>query len=211
MAARGGFYRNAIHFIFAIIIAQSFVIASDILIPIDGVAENAHRALNLILSYVVIIAGWVGYARSMSVMPHKDSRLGALRFVLDLVILFEYFYLLQILQTSRAGAEMHLVMIVIFGTYLLWDAAKYFEYTGKADRRMAFDRAGKTAVLFLAHLLAPVFYQTAVARAVSWPESVSGADPYVVVFPVVLIAMTVWYRAWKWNMKGMRARAQRKR
>ncbi|AIF83240.1 hypothetical protein NTE_01167 [Candidatus Nitrososphaera evergladensis SR1] len=92
------FYPFAVHTIYAVIITLSFEVASHLLIPIENVFsswDNILRSAGLMLAYIIIISGWIGYTKSISKRPHSENHLGNARFVMDLVILFLVFYLMS--------------------------------------------------------------------------------------------------------------------
>lgn len=133
---RRNFYSRATHILFAIVLGQSFLLAPNIMIPIHAALkpDNHVAVMALIFSYVVIVAGWIGYARSLSRHPHKDTRWGVTRFALSIVILYEYFYLLQISQTEYV-VELPWVMVVLFITYVISDIVKIKEYGARYKKR----------------------------------------------------------------------------
>src|SRR3989344_5586216 len=93
----GDFYQFAIHLIYAVIIGQSFLLASTVFVPIDSVFNftGFEHGYALFLAYVISITGWVGWSRSIGKMPHSENALGNFRFITDLIIMFLYYYLLS--------------------------------------------------------------------------------------------------------------------
>lgn len=144
--------------LFAVILGHSFLLASEIMIPIHAIFDPANHVIvsTLAFSYTLIISGWIGYSRSTSVKPHKDTSLGALRFILDLIILFEYFYLLQISQTEHIG-DFPLVVLIIFGTYVLSDIIKHHEHSPR-ERPWIRHRTGITVIFFVFIFIATTVY-----------------------------------------------------
>ena len=116
---RKEFYARATHILFAIVLAHSFLLASEILVPISVAfqPENHMSVTTLLFSYVLIISGWIGYSRSVSYRPYKDTAWGAMRFVFDIIILFEYFYLVGI--SVEQPDVFPFVVVVIAATYLI--------------------------------------------------------------------------------------------
>ena len=182
---------------FAIIVAQSFMIATDLLIPLDEILndDNFLKTTSLFLVYVIIISGWVGYARSMSEKPHKDNHHGILRFVIDLVILFEYFYLLQL--TKHPGNfqdEFVWVISIIFWSYFIWDVIKYVEYRGKKVR----NRIGVTllfAIICLA--ISGVYYLTQTNEVIETDSTI-----VFIAYIANMLIIILGYRIVKWNTKN---------
>ena len=126
MSARySEFYPKTVHVMFAVVVATSFSPAADIMVPIDAALEPDHlvASIMLVLSFLVVILGWIGYARSALRWPYGDTRWGALRFGLDIFMLSGYFYLLQIAPTEHIG---HFASTVFFlaVVYLASEAVK---------------------------------------------------------------------------------------
>ena len=197
---RTQFYAQAIHVLFAIVLGQSFMLASDIMIPIQSLFEpdNHMTVMALIFAYILIVSGWVGYSRSVSIKPHKDTNLGAMRFVIDLVILFEYFYLLRISQTEHVS-DFPIVVVIIFLTYMLWDAVKYREHSAR-DRVWIKRRGSITKKLFLVVLVATILYYIGLFEIITLEVGMSAYDSVVIVFILLILG----YRASKWNLTKRR-------
>lgn len=72
---RKEFYSRATHILFAIVLAHSFLLASEILVPISVAfqPENQMSVTTLLFSYLLIISGWIGYSRSVSYRPYKGE------------------------------------------------------------------------------------------------------------------------------------------
>ena len=196
------FYQYAIHLIFAIIVASSFDQAFHILIPLDKVfADISSLALaaSLLFSYIVIITGWVGYARSMSIQPHKDNHKDSFRFLIDLIILFEYFYLLQLTTTEKFISEFHIVLPIIFITYFIWDAVKYFEYSGKMVRISIKSRMRKTAMCTVPCMVPAFGYHLTLTTDVF----LQFVDRHytLLLYAALMLAVVALYRLWKWNVR----------
>ncbi len=166
------------------------------MIPIQSMFEpdNHTTVMTLTFAYILIVSGWVGYSRSVSIKPHKDTNPGAIRFVIDLVILFEYFYLLRISQTEHAS-DFPIAVVVIFLTYMLWDAVKYREHS--AGDRVWIKRRGKTTKkLFGVVFSVTILYYVGLFEIITLDVWVSAYDLVVIVFILLILA----YRAAKWNL-----------
>lgn len=169
--------------------------------------DDILRSMSLLLSYVFIISGWVGYTKSINKRPHTENLLGNARFVLDLIILFLAFYLLSLTNPDKSER-----FIPVFGTfvwlfpitfivYFIWDMIKLFEYKG-SEQSISFSRARKTLyalVLFgfqyliYVYIIAPYFYDD-----IQWNnEPVSE----LVLFVSSLIIIVL-YRKSKWLVTG---------
>lgn len=125
------FYQVAIHFIFAIILAHAFMIATKIIIPFDDSFTSEKKflqSLAFFVSFLIIIIGWTAYARSMYYRQHKDNFYGTIRFFLDIFVVFLYFYLLEIIHKDVFVESVTFVNLFIFGTFLVWDIFRYYEF-----------------------------------------------------------------------------------
>lgn len=199
---RKGFYIIAIHMLFAIVVGHSFILASDVIIPIQTLLESTdHKsASTLIFSYMLIVSGWVGYTRSISIKPHRDTSLGAMRFIFDLIILFEYFYLLEI--TYKGPIEdFPLIVVVIFFTYLLSDIVKHYEYPPRSRVRIRQRTKITIGMLVFVFLAMAIYYDDKHVSA----ASVLGIDAHMLAI-TVFAALVILYRALKWNLIKRRRR-----
>lgn len=195
---RREFYTKAIHILFAIVLGHSFLLAIGTIIPIQiAFNSNYHLSMTLIFSYVVIVSGWIGYARSVSYAPHKDTVWGAIRFVLDIVIIYEYFYLLRISQTEYV-TDIPYVMVVIFGTYALSDLVKYYEHVPQGRTRIK--RRGRITVhAFILSILIAIWYYSDDLGLVAIYD-VDALDLSIVGFFIILIL----FRVYKWKLTTKR-------
>jgi hypothetical protein len=73
----------------------------------------------LLLAMVFVVSSWDGYLRSLRNDPLTDMP----RFVVDVVIVFEY---LILMQASGDLRRFQILILIIFGTYILWDYLKLF-------------------------------------------------------------------------------------
>ena len=192
---RTQFYAQAIHVLFAIVLGQSFMLASDILIPFQSILkpDNHTTVMALIFVYILIVSGWAGYTKSILNQPHKDTNLGTVRFIIDLIILFEYFYLLRISQTEHLN-DLPIVVGIIFTTYIAWDFVKYREHSPKDGTYIG--NRGKITVQFCILMwVVTLLYYTGrfeiIALEVGWPAY----NVVVIVFGILIVA----YRVNKWD------------
>lgn len=197
---RIGFYPQTIHVLFAVIIGYSFFLASDVMIPIQNVLEsdNHTAVLTLGFSYILVISGWVGYSRSVSTKPYTDSNLGAMRFVVDLIVLFEYFYLISISQTEHAS-EFPAVAVIIFGTYVLWDDIKGREYASR-DQENIQRRKTTTKKLFIVGIVIAAAYHVGLYKIMA--SSLGISEHMLAVLSFVLLV--IGYRYTKWDLTPRR-------
>jgi hypothetical protein len=147
------FYKYAVFVVFAVIIGQSFVKSTTILIPFNRLStyEGFENAFMLLLVYFFIITSWIGYFQSIIRKPHTETKIGTARFGTDLFILYIFYYILNLVPDKRNHGDFFIwAFPLIFGTFLLWDILKYFEYRRVVkekheDRR---NRVVITAVFF---------------------------------------------------------------
>jgi hypothetical protein len=85
-------------------------------LPILPTREDAEQSLLLIIAMITVIESWEGYLRAIQDHPLKDKT----RFIIDVVIVFEYLVLLTL---SDNLADFTKWIIVIFITYTVWDYA----------------------------------------------------------------------------------------
>ncbi len=185
---RREFYVQAVHILFAIILAQSFILASQVMIPIHAILEldNRETVSTLMFSYLLIVLGWIGYARTTSISPYRDTAWSVARFVLDLVILFGYFYLLQISQTKNVG-DFPLVVMAISLMYMLSDNVKQRERPLQ-DERWVIRRRGTTKLLFIGVALVAVMHDDGMFDDVSAWICV---DPHILVIGILTLLIVL--------------------
>ena len=97
------FFQYAVHLIYAIVIGLSFEIAGKVVIPIEKV-NDYPSALNvgiLILSYFIVVTSWIGYTKSIIKHKHSENISGILRFGIDLLIVFMFYYLVSLTDPSN--------------------------------------------------------------------------------------------------------------
>ena len=200
------FYRYSINLVYAVIVALSFDVATELFIPIQNIWEsyaNFTNAMALILAYVVIICGWVGWTKSMIDKPHKVNFYGNSRFVLDLLIGFWSFYLIQLAKPENFGEYSQVFIWVfpaIFVTYLVWDLAKFKEYNMKNETKVIQEnRLVKTlyglAIFFVISIVYYRLFQNGITLIFD------GYDFTNLVFIWICIIFTLLYRKSKWKQK----------
>jgi len=198
------FYQYAIHLVYAVIIALSFDVATEIFMPIQNFFEsydNFLKGMGLLLVYVVVISGWVGWTKSIIGRPHRINFYGNLRFVLDLFIGFWYFYLIQLAKPEHFN-EFNQIFIwvfpAIFVTYIIWDFAKFKEYNFKnQEREVRGNRVRKTlyfTVLFFAVALIYTHVDQNNRTIIVYENNIVDF-----IFIVVSIILTLLYRKSKWK------------
>lgn len=194
------------HFIFAIIIATSYDTAKQIFINPEKMIfadfDSIILSLELLLAYVTIISGWVGYSRSMIKWPHTNTKLGAFRFTLDLAILFCYFGLISSIDIQNEFRDYFLYWIsALFILFILWDIIKTREHYNKKNNQkfnIALENSFLKTVTFLTIfiLIIPFIFQL-------WLQNQIGIITDQVIYGIILIITILcmlFYRYWKWSM-----------
>ena len=203
------------HFIFAIIIANSYDTATKIFIAPEKIFLSDSNliipALELLLAYMIIISGWVGYSRSMIKWQHTNTKSGALRFSLDLAILFCYFGLISSADPQNIFREYFLNwIIVLFSLFIVWDILKIKEYYKKANNNkfnMALVKSfGKTGVFCIIFAFVPLTFNFLLENQVGVinDEIIYG---FILLFVMFLMLL---YRYWKWSIPPQRSPIQKK-
>ena len=132
------FFQYAIHILFAVVIGISFENSSDIIIPIEEIHQKFVNAGILILGYFIIITSWIGYYLSIRKNPHKNNRLGYIRFILDIFTIYIFYYIINLakIENQKYQDDIFLYLLPLtFFVYLAWDIVKYFEYKKKSQTK----------------------------------------------------------------------------
>jgi hypothetical protein len=79
--------------------------------------------LMLVVSAVVVVLSWEGYLRVLRDFPLKD----AVRFYLDITIVFVYLILLEFSHVTKIG-WWYIVIDIIFVLYIVWDICMNWAY-----------------------------------------------------------------------------------
>ncbi len=119
----------------------------------------------LVLGYFIIVTSWIGYFKSVRSSPHKENRYGLLRFGVDLLIVYEFFYMVSLSNPEKhvdlSGVFVWLLP-AIFLTFIIWDILKYVEYRKERTKQRALRRRRTwiTITFYLVFVMLSVFYQT---------------------------------------------------
>src|SRR5690349_564151 len=109
-------YIGFIDVLFGVIVGVSFTDFRAILVPIILKFET----FTLLLAYVTVIGSWIGYHIAIENKPDRS----VYRFIVDLIILYLYFYLIYSVQNFNVVVMM---LPVIFGFYIIWDFTRVME------------------------------------------------------------------------------------
>jgi len=99
------FYKYAVFVVFSVIIGQSFVKSTTVLIPFNRLFtyDGFENAFMLVLVYFFIITSWIGYFQSIIRKPHTETKIGTARFGTDLFILYVFYYILNLVDKGAHG------------------------------------------------------------------------------------------------------------
>lgn len=198
-------YQYAVHLIYAVLIGQSFSIASKVFVPIENLFnfEGFSHGCALFLVYTIVITGWVGWTKSITKNPHSPNALGNFRFVTDLFILFLFYYLINLTDPDKFvqyGETFTWVFPLIFGTYIIWDLLKYFEYKSDIPQEVKKrkHRLKVTICFFFPFLIQALVYVYVIQTQpfLKWDTS----NAWDIVFMSSSFALTIAYRWKKWSV-----------
>ena len=197
-------FSNICHFVFAIVIATSYNTAAQIFInpdkPFLSDSSTIIPGLELLLAYITIVSGWVGYSRSMAKWPHKNTKAGTFRFSLDIAILFCYFGLIASADTQNGFRDYFLNWILaLFFLFIVWDIFKMKEYFGKTAivRQQALFRSlGKSIAFTVLFFFLFVFFGFSSAIQIG----IITGDVVYGIFLIAAMFLMLAYRYLKWSI-----------
>ena len=209
-------YPFAIYAIYAVAIGFSFTTAGSVLMPIERAFTSfngAFNALALSLAYVVTISGLIGYSKSIAARPHSDNKLGNLRFVVDLSIMFLVYYLISLTDPTPIDATSYArfdyyedtftwVFPAIFGAYFAWDIIKYYEYKNvhQSEAKTNIQRGTKTLYFLLLFIIQSILYVHVVTPHYYSSLTWDGQNAWPIVFIFTSGGLVVGYRYSKWHV-----------
>ncbi|MGI0056333.1 MAG: hypothetical protein ACREAK_03035 [Nitrosarchaeum sp.] len=199
------FYQFALHLIYAVIIGQSFLLASVVFVPLSKLYEFSpfENGFALFLAYTVTITGWIGWSRSITKHPHSENSLGNFRFIVDLIIMFLYYYLINLTDPKTFGQFKETFIWVfpaIFLAYIAWDGLKTLEYRSDPPKANL-NRKKRNAItvyfflIFVAQAIIYV-YVTAYQPFLTWNGNIIWNE----IFISSSVALTIAYRWLKWKI-----------
>ena len=194
------------HFIFAIVIATTYDTAILVFMnpdmPFLSDVDSGVASLEIFLAYAAIISGWVGYSRSLIKWQHTNTKAGALRFSLDIVILFCYFGLITSARPENEFQNYFLYWIIsLFGLFSAWDLVKIKEYYEKneANRNFALLRSFLKTVIFLSIFIIITITNTYIPLFEYETELIDKNIIYGSILLLITILLLL-YRYWKWSV-----------
>lgn len=145
------FYRYGIFIVFAVVIAGSFPIFTKIFLPFNNLFtyNGFENGLALVFTFLTILSSWLYYFKAISIDKHTETKIGLFRFLLDLFIVYLYYYLISQASDTQYHKDIFVYTIpVIFACYLLWDFLRFIEYkkVTKEPKRAHADRKFKLLV-----------------------------------------------------------------
>ena len=202
------FFEHTINVIFAVVIGLSFQVSSQIIIPVDQIANHPVNTGILILGYIIVIGGWIGYFLSVKEHPHKGKK-GVVRFFLDVLTLYLFFYIINLakIENGQYQKDVFLYLLPItFGVYLCWDIVKYFEYKKRNQtNEEKTDRIHRIRItidyLFWFVVLAIVYH--------ALPSFNEDMEYKYIIFLIISIILTIMYRYAKYT-DSVRVKAKKR-
>lgn len=202
------FFENAINGIFAVVIALSFQVSSEIIIPVEEIQNHPVNTAILILGYIIVVSGWIGYFFSVRENPHKGKK-GAVRFFLDVFTLYLFFYIVTLAKIENTDYQKDVFLYLLpitYGVYFLWDIIKYFEHKKRnQSREEKTDRIHRiriTADYLLWFVVLAILYQ-------NLPSFNEHAEYKNMIFIIVSIVLTILYRYAKYT-DSVRVKAKKR-
>lgn len=204
------FYQFAVHVLYGIVLATSFGLIGSIMIPIESLNPFYHFAkfvnfLGLMMIYVILLSGWIGYAKSIGLRPHRGGY-GNARFVVDVMIIFVLAYMIYLVDPlpenfyfqSQFGKVFSAIIPILFALYVIWDAMKYQEYKDedKRNRRQSTYRLWVTIMFFFISLIISGIYGLILTNNMM---DASNKYHYYLLFICIIIGFTIGYRYMKWE------------
>jgi hypothetical protein len=205
------FYRYAIFVIYAVVVGQSFSQVTLVFIPFEKLLNFTGflTAFMLLFIYFFIISSWIGYFKSTSVRPHSENKFGLIRFGIDLIIIYEFYYLVNISTKPSNYSDIFIYIFpFIFITFSIWDILKHLEFKienqkEKEDRR---NRFIVTLVFLSLFIISSLAYSNIV---ILQPLLYYGNNVWDIIFILISWILVGYYRYKKWNITLTRHRRRK--
>ncbi len=196
-------YRYAIHVIYAAVIAISFDIARDVVVPIGLIFTYPVNTLLLGLSYFIIVTSWTGYCMSITTSPHEGN-IGRLRFGLDIFIIFIFYYMVSLTPPNKSAYIPDVFLYILpalYFTYYVWDTLKIYEYRDKTTSQKHLDRLdARNITLYYLLMFIALMAAYVMLLYITNFEAVGGnASIRDSGFIAIAFVLTLLYRLAKWR------------
>jgi hypothetical protein len=112
------FYKHAINVLFAVVIGLSFQIAGTVLIPVEEIPHHSVGTGILILGYIIVITSWIGYSLSIKTSPHRGGIAGLIRFGLDVLIIFLFYYIVSLADPKNEAYREDVFLYLLPAIYV---------------------------------------------------------------------------------------------
>lgn len=195
------FYRYAVFVIYAVVIAQSFPLVTDIFIPYTNVLsfDGFENALTLILVYFFVVTSWIGYFKSITHRPHSENKYGLTRFGLDLFLIYQFYYMVNLIPNKSYHGDIFVWSFpAIFVTFLVWDIVKYYEFK-KESKLERVNRKNRLVVTLLTLVpfvgVAVTYYYLIPIHPLIYNTN----NVWNIIFIVISFVIIFAYRWKKWN------------
>lgn len=158
-------YSGFIDILFAIVIAQSFVLLEDkdwYRPYFEYPVINAFNITLILLVYTLIITSWIGYHES--IIHHKET---VYRFIIDILLLFLYYLAFVSIKDFNFILT---IFNIIFFIYLIWDFFRIFENYKSKEKWKLVKRTGVTALFFTIYFFVHEIYNTIIigVEGIEW-------------------------------------------
>jgi hypothetical protein len=199
-------YVGILELIIAIILGQNLLQVESIFIPFYNIftERGSLDASALVLVYVFVISGWIGYQRSIYLHRHMGF-FGDIRYGIDLAIVFFVYYLVSITNPksqSLFGEAFIWLFPLIFGLYLLWDFVKIIEYRKSISKNVRKFRMIITMAFLGVFILQSFLYQFSIRDAkIPTPEEQFNKTDRDIYYIIISAVFVIAYRLFKWPIK----------
>jgi len=198
-ATLSGFYKYAVFVVYAVVVAQSFSDSTLVFIPWENLFtyKGVEIALTFGFVYVFILTSWIGYFLSITKHGHTPTKLGTLRFALDLFILYQFYYLLRLaLQVEYHSSIFSWLLPMIFITFFIWDLVKRREF--KNEYKNLRDERIIITEVFLVFVLIQMAIYSFVIPNIS-PLTYGGNNVWNVLF---IVSSTIIVTTYRWRKRN---------
>jgi hypothetical protein len=207
------FYQHAVNVLFAVVIGLSFNVVGTVVIPVEEIPNDPVGTGILILGYIIVLTSWIGYSLSIKTSPHRGGIPGLIRFGLDVLIIFLFYYIVSLANPDNLLYREDVFLYLLPATYIVflaWDITKYYEYKNVKATLTRTDRIRRIhitidyLVIFL--IMAFLYTLTSFHSDIQIEGHFEWRD---LAFIGVSIVLTVLYRHAKW--RDVSSRRSRKR